>query len=445
MKIDTQNLSMDDFLQLSTGKSIPDSWTSVKLEYILDEIKETVPVEQVEQLTPSVVHGVVPQSELENNPQKALRDGYELHPARPGDFVVSLSSHEYGIECCNISGGISPDYTLLRPIIDQSQANFLKWLFKSRPFIELISLLSSDIRQGKRIYWSELKNVEIHLPPEDTASLISKKLNHITNCIDSAIQHKQELIHVTDQRRSAILNEVVSSFIDQRMEDLIGEDTEKSKKKLPRIRYVSSSVTSGPRDWAQYYDDDGEGLFIRITNLHENNIDLKLEDLKRVSPPQNKEAERSRLRPGDVLVSITAEIGAIGIVPTNIPESYVNQHIAVIKSGKQIKSKWLAYYLASPWGQEQLLEPVRGGTKAGLSLTDVSGVRIPIPSLDEQQKAINKIERRVDRTREIGSLTHSSIDILKEKRQALITKTVTGQFDLNNWDFSSKQELSNEI
>jgi hypothetical protein len=85
-------------------------------------------------------------------------------------------------------------------------------------------------------------------------------------------------------------------------------------------------VTSGSRGWAAYYSDQGSP-FIRITNLSRSSIYLDLEDLRFVDLPANdSEGARTQLQDGDVLISITADIGIIGyvsskVVPTENSES----------------------------------------------------------------------------------------------------------------------------
>jgi len=96
--MDAQNPSISGLLADSGENAIPESWKSIHLAHILEEVDETVPAESTTHLTPSAVHGVVPQKELEHRPQKALRDDYELTRTEPGDFVVTMSSYEYGIE-----------------------------------------------------------------------------------------------------------------------------------------------------------------------------------------------------------------------------------------------------------------------------------------------------------------------------------------------------------
>ena len=145
------------------------------------------------------------------------------------------------------------------------------------------------------------------------------------------------------------------------------------------IREMSSIVTSGSRGWAKYYCDNG-AKFIRIGNLTRNKIYIDLDDIQHVQLPDKAEGTRTKLAPNDVLVSITADLGSIGLVPNGIGEAYVNQHIAMIRFNNQMQGEFYAWYLRSEYGQQDLLRNKRGGGKLGLGLDDIRDSRVPVVS-----------------------------------------------------------------
>jgi len=135
-----------------------------------------------------------------------------------------------------------------------------------------------------------------------------------------------------------------------------------------------------------------------------------------------------------ILVSITADLGSIAVIPENYEASYVSQHIALIRpEPKQFDSKWIAYCLFSHAGKAQLLGAGYGGTKVQLGLADIKEVYIPIPPLLEQTKIIEQLVEQIDRLDRMIDLNQQTIDKLKEYRTALITAAVTGKIDLRNW------------
>jgi type I restriction enzyme, S subunit len=78
---------------------------------------------------------------------------------------------------------------------------------------------------------------------------------------------------------------------------------------LTSLERLSMFVTSGPRGWARYYADQG-AKFIRIGNLTRQHVNFRLQDMQHVKPPDGAEGNRTQLKAGDVLISITADLGS---------------------------------------------------------------------------------------------------------------------------------------
>ena len=153
-------------------------------------------------------------------------------------------------------------------------------------------------------------------------------------------------------------------------------------------------MTSGSRGWAAFYSDNG-ARFIRITDLTRTGIELKNNSIQYVSLPEKAEGKRSRLQSGDVLVSITADLGSIALIPENIGESYINQHIAMIRFNNPEHGKLMAWYLRSEWGQKDLLKNKRGGGKLGLGLDDIRDTPVPVVTNEEADRILSYIDSRV--------------------------------------------------
>jgi type I restriction enzyme S subunit len=153
-------------------------------------------------------------------------------------------------------------------------------------------------------------------------------------------------------------------------------------------------VTSGSRGWAKYYTDTG-ATFIRIGNLDHGSISLDLRDIQYVNPPGGTEGTRTRVQPGDILVSITADVGMIALVQHDIGEAYINQHVALARPVEGYVRPYAAWFLAAEeGGQRQLKGMQRGATKVGLGLDDIKHVAVPLTSIAEQHEVVAEIERR---------------------------------------------------
>ncbi|MCY4386435.1 MAG: restriction endonuclease subunit S [Desulfurellaceae bacterium] len=185
-------------------------------------------------------------------------------------------------------------------------------------------------------------------------------------------------------------------------------------------------VTSGSRGWARFYAETG-APFIRISNLTRQSIDLDLSSLKAVllSPQGNAEASRTQLQDGDILISITADIGIVGIVDSRVSKpAYMNQHIALIRFDKTLVcARFVAYSLASERPQRLFVASMDIGAKAGMSLLTVRKIRLALPPFPEQ-RAIAEALSDVDKL--LGSLEK----LIAKKRaikQATMQQLLTGK------------------
>jgi type I restriction enzyme S subunit len=192
-----------------------------------------------------------------------------------------------------------------------------------------------------------------------------------------------------------------------------------------RLKRDLDFITSGSRGWADHYSADGE-LFIRIGNLTKDSIRLDLSDVQRVSVPVGTEGERTRVRSGDLLFSITAYLGSIAVVPENIESAYVSQHVALVRlKGQRLLPQWAAYVALSKVGKTYLETQGYGGTKIQLSLDDVANLVMPVPDKAEQSAIVTFIDREVSKIDDLIAEQERLIDLLQQKRQAIVSDAVT--------------------
>lgn len=196
-------------------------------------------------------------------------------------------------------------------------------------------------------------------------------------------------------------------------------------------------VTSGSRGWAAFYSNRG-APFIRITNLSRSSIYLDLEELRLVNLPKNdSEAIRTQLQDGDILISITADIGIIGYVSAKVPmPAYINQHIALMRFyPSQTNSKFVSYFLASEKPQKLFRALTDSGAKAGMNLTTVQQIRLALPSTLAEQEAIAEALSDAD------ALIESLEQLIAKKRhikQGAMQELLTGKKRLPG--FATKSE-----
>jgi len=212
----------------------------------------------------------------------------------------------------------------------------------------------------KYIKLSNLTDAPIPIPPLIEQQRISAILEKATY-----IKHQCELaLENIDFQEQSIFTELFGD----------GQSILKNWPNKP-LGELLDFMTSGSRGWAAYYADQGE-KFLRIQNVTNN--ELNLEDIVFVSPPESAEANRTAVKAGDVLLSITADLGRTAVIPDSLGKAYINQHLAILRTSK-ISPIFLSGFLSSPCGKMQIQSKNRGGVKAGLNFNDIRSFVIPIP------------------------------------------------------------------
>lgn len=254
-----------------------------------------------------------------------------------------------------------------------------------------------------------LKQQKLIVPPLPEQERIVSRIEEIFSQLDAGVETLKKTKSQLAVYRQAVLKEAFSGF------------TEKKP-----IRSISEFVTSGSRGWAQFYSDKG-ARFIRITDLTRDRIELKNDSIQYVALPEKAEGKRSRLTGNDVLVSITADLGSIALIPENISEAYINQHIAMIRFDCPVQGAFMAWYLKSDYGQKDLLKNKRGGGKLGLGLDDIRDTPVPVVSDDVALRVVADIDSKLSVCDSIEKTVDATLQQADALRQSILKDAFEGR------------------
>ena len=179
----------------------------------------------------------------------------------------------------------------------------------------------------------------------------------------------------------------IDELVKSQFVEMFGDPVENPKGwEVRKLGDLVSFETSGSRGWAKYYSEEGE-LFITIKNVRGGKISL--DDIQHIHPPRDAEAERTRVQEGDLLISITADLGRTGIVTKEIADAgaYVNQHLICLRLRQaKLLPLFASHFLESPAGKQQFSAKNRSAVKAGLNFDSIRDIEIYLPPLDLQNR-----------------------------------------------------------
>ena len=225
---------------------------------------------------------------------------------------------------------------------------------------------------GKTLNKATLSDVVIDIHPIDEQEKIVAVLNKASEIIDSYQRQLRTLDTLIKAR-------FVEMFGDPKMNPH-GYPTHQLSE---HIQYL----TSGSRGWAQYCVDDGAEWFITIKNVKDCHISTV--NMQAINAPDNAEAKRTRVQEGDLLISITADLGRTGVVTQEIAQhgAYINQHLTCIRLDREVlEPLYVAHFLESVAGKEQFISKNQSAVKAGLNFNSINTLQLLVPPIEVQQQ-----------------------------------------------------------
>ena len=152
-------------------------------------------------------------------------------------------------------------------------------------------------------------------------------------------------------------------------------------------------ITSGSRDWKQYYREDGSGTFIMAQNVRPLRFDRSYR--LAVEPPENdRDRTRSEVFKDDLLVTIVgANTGDSCRVPEKLSEHYVCQSVALMRPVLTETSRFLEMFLNSTGhGLAEFRKWIYGEGRPHLSFDNLRETLVCLPPLAEQQEIVRRVE-----------------------------------------------------
>ena len=273
------------------------------------------------------------------------------------------------------------------------------FIFYSLEHKDIIKFIKGGTRS--KLNQAELKEVTIWKAPYQQQQKIAK----ILTTIDQLIEKTQALIDKHTAIKQGMMTDLFTRGIDPTTGQLrppveqaphLYKETElgwiPKEWDVKPLGEIATRITSGSRDWASYYSDEGD-LFIRISNLTREHINFRWDSVKYVDIGNGSEGERTLLEDGDVLISITADLGIVGVVNESIGRAFINQHTALLRIKNEVNCRFVGNFLNSNKGQRQFEELNDSGAKAGLNLPTVGSILCSVPEKNEQ----DEITRRIDK------------------------------------------------
>jgi type I restriction enzyme S subunit len=402
-----------------TNGNLPQNWRRVRFGEVVRDVNEAErnPLEAglerfvgLEHIEPENLHlknwGILADGDVSFT--KRFRKGQLLFGKR--------RAYQRKVAVAGFDGICSSDILTFEPSSDELLPELLPFIVQSDGFFEH-ALDTSSGSLSPRTRWSQLQDYEFTLPPKDE----QRRIAEILWAADEVVEKLRRAQEQLDASIPLVYRHLFPE-VNKAAEDYHKDQALKKEWTIKPFEQICEFITSGSRGWAEYYSVEGP-IFIRSQNIRDQVLDF--EDLQRVAPPPGTEGQRTRVSPGDVLITVTGNsVGNVAFVPTDLPEAYVSQHVGLARLIDPQMHRIIAAFLSpSGPGNCQILDAQYGQSKPGLSLLGVRQFLIPIPVGAKRDAVLRTIDACEDNRRKLQKHLVVSRDI----RMHLINRMVSGE------------------
>jgi type I restriction enzyme, S subunit len=387
-----------------------------RVKFLMREVDERAGASNRPLLSVSASRGVVLRSELTSDEPRADDLGnYKV--CRAGDLVINrMSAYQGALGIARQDGIVSPDYSVLR-LTGDVMPSFAHHLFRSSWFVSemtarLRGIGGSD--QGNvrtpRINTGDLGQIVVPLPGTELQREIGTFLDAETARIDALIEKKRRVTELVHERWRATLTDKFN-----------GRDG-------LRLKYMlASPLAYGVL--VPEHDPDGVPM-LRITDLRGGAVDL--ERVARIPERQALEYRRTRVSVGDLVVSIVGTLGRAVVVTPALAGCNLSRALARVSVRSDVPRSLVRLWFQSDLFLDQArLATSSDSAQPALGLGDLKNFALGIPSdAREWQRLAEEVEAAEQDVRRLESCLSAQINLLHQRRQALITAAVTGELDV---------------
>ena len=421
---------------------VPEHWGIQKLKFIAscnddvlgEEVDPDLSIHYVD--IGSVSEGnivVTEEISFSNAPSRARR------LVRHGDIIIStVRTYLRAIAEINNPPNnmvVSTGFAVIRP--QEIDRKYLAYALKSHSFVEWVVSESKGISYPA-INASELMRLSVALPSREEQTAVATFLNHQTTQIDQLIEKKTRFIELIKEKRAALVTEAVTGKFDARTGKPYAEYKDSGVEwlgKVPahwevkplkrgysvKLGKMLQPVQQAPQDVLKPY--------LRASNIQPDGIYVSGVKEMWFSP---LELGVLRLKYGDLLVSEGGDVGRSAIWRRELEEAYYQNSINRVR-GLEGNNNYYLNYLLSCIKESGAIDVICNRLSiAHLTTEKLNEIQILFPTAEEQSAIAAFLDEKTTQVDQLIEKTQQSIDLLKEKRAALITAAVTGKIDVRN-------------
>lgn len=413
---------------------VPSDWGVAPLFAVASERNESNKG-MVEDNLLSLSYGSIVKKDINTN-DGLLPESFETYQiVRPGDIIfrlTDLQNDKRSLRTAVVStkGIITSAYVAVSP--KSIEPRYFNYLLRAYDVQKVFYSMGGGMRQSMK--FEDLRRMPILVPGKDEQEIICEMLDRETVRIDGLVSKKTTFIELLREKRHALITRAVTQGLDPtvKMKDSgvewLGEVPEHwEMKRLKFIATVQTGIAKGK-------DNTGKQTiqvpYLRVANVQDGYLDL--EDVATIEIP-GEDLPRYLLQRGDVLMNEGGDFDKLGrghVWEGEIDPCIHQNHVFAVRPTK-VLSNWLNTFTSSNVAQFYFMGRSKQSTNlASISSSNLMELSVPLPPEAEQVETLKVLNEKITRLDTLINKTVRSLELLKDRRSALITAVVTGQIDV---------------
>lgn len=430
---------------------IPSEWKISKIKYIANlnpskSLLKKLPGDIEVTFLP--MEAIGEKGELDISRVKALKDvlsGYTY--AGEGDVCIAKITPCFengkGAVLENLMNGVAFATTEIIPFrcLDKKDAKYLYYVLTSEPFKKIAEGSMYGAGGQKRVSDNFVANYNFSLPSYRERIKIANFLDHETDKIDTLIEKQEKLIKLLKEKRQAVISHAVTKGLnpDAPMRDSgvewLGEVPEHWEiKQFSHCAYIRNGQVNPIR-----YP------YSKMVLYAPNHIEKETGKIlfKQTAEEQGADSGKYLCLQGEVLYSkIRPALAKVVICEEN--KALCSADMYPIQTSNKMLNEFLYWFLLSTYYTAVVVLDCDRVAMPKINRDTIKKYKIPLPPIEEQQKIINEVVKKTTSIDKLVEKANKVIELLQERRTALISAAVTGKIDVRNWQ-ANEHDKNNEV
>lgn len=385
-------------------------------------------------------YGVVPKASRDDNNNKPSDDLDPYQLVMPGDLAINkMKAWQGSVAISEHRGIVSPAYFVYESI-NNEVPRYLHYLMRSPRYTTGYLSLSKGIRVNQWDLEPQYHSrMPIVLPPLDEQTTIAAFLDRETGKIDALVAEQEKLIALLKEKRQAVISYAVTKGLNPAapMKDSGIEWLGKvpAHWKVGKCGFYLSILSGFAFPSAGFSHDESDTKLLRGINVGVSR--LRWDETVYWDRSPNDGLDVYEMQAGDIVIGMDRPLISEGIRVAKVQEDdlpcLLLQRVASLKTSETLNPDYLMALLSSEMFVAHFSPDTTGVSVPHISPEQINNFVIPVPPIVEQHEITAFLDRETVKFDTLTAEAQRGIELLKERRSALISAAVTGKIDVRGF------------